>query len=66
MWSYIPSNSLHAEWSIKALKNGKHVLVEKPLTASLQEVDAIDVAKCYRNGHFGSICTIATIHRRSW
>jgi predicted dehydrogenase len=39
-------NSLHAEWSIKALKNGKHVLVEKPLTASLQEVDAvIDVAK---------------------
>jgi xylose dehydrogenase (NAD/NADP) len=34
-------NSLHAEWSIKAMKMGKHVLCEKPLTASLQEVDAV-------------------------
>lgn len=34
-------NSLHAEWSIKAMQMGKHVLCEKPLTASLQEVDAI-------------------------
>jgi xylose dehydrogenase (NAD/NADP) len=34
-------NSLHAVWSIKAMQMGKHVLCEKPLTASLQEVDAI-------------------------
>jgi predicted dehydrogenase len=39
-------NSLHAEWSIKAMQMGKHVLCEKPLTVSLQEVDAvIDTAK---------------------
>ncbi len=34
-------NSLHAEWCIKAMKSGKHVLCEKPLTANLQEVDAV-------------------------
>jgi predicted dehydrogenase len=39
-------NSLHAEWSIKAMRMGKNVLCEKPLTASLQEADAvIEVAK---------------------
>ena len=34
-------NSLHAEWSIKALQMGKHVLCEKPLTTSLQDADAV-------------------------
>jgi D-xylose 1-dehydrogenase (NADP+, D-xylono-1,5-lactone-forming) len=34
-------NSLHAEWSIKAMQMGKHVLCEKPLTASLPELDAV-------------------------
>ncbi len=37
-------NSLHAEWSIKAMQMGKHVLCEKPLTANLQEVDAVITA----------------------
>ncbi|MCI0397913.1 MAG: Gfo/Idh/MocA family oxidoreductase [Chloroflexi bacterium] len=32
-------NHLHAEWSIRALRAGKHVLCEKPLTISLEEMD---------------------------
>ena len=34
-------NSLHSEWSIKAMQSGKHVLCEKPLTTDVPAVDNI-------------------------
>ena len=39
-------NSMHAEYTIRALKAGKHVLCEKPMATSLEECQAmIDAAK---------------------
>jgi D-xylose 1-dehydrogenase (NADP+, D-xylono-1,5-lactone-forming) len=39
-------NSLHVEWSIRALQDGKHVLCEKPLTRHPEDVDRVfDVAE---------------------
>lgn len=42
-------NHLHAEWTIKALDAGVHVLCEKPFAVSLAEVDEMEAA-AKRNG----------------
>jgi predicted dehydrogenase len=52
-------NSLHAEWSIKAMQMGKHVLCEKPLTITTGDVDTINkVAK-----QTGKVITEAFMYR---
>jgi predicted dehydrogenase len=43
---YIPlPNRLHVEWSLKAMRAGKHVLCEKPMTMEAGEFDALIAAR---------------------
>ena len=42
---YCPmANEEHAEWALKAINAGKHVLIEKPMATTLQDIDAIETA----------------------
>ncbi len=52
-------NSLHAEWTVKAVQAGKHVLCEKPLALSVDEVDAMFAAA----EEHGKIVTEALMYR---
>lgn len=47
---YIPlPPSMHAEWTIRAAEQGKHVLCEKPLSANSDEATMMAIA-CRQNG----------------
>ena len=61
------ANAFHAEISIKALKEGKHVLCEKPMAVSLEECEAM-VAAARESGKrlmIGHNQRLAPAHRKA-
>jgi len=47
---YLPmANEEHTEWAIKAIQRGKHVLIEKPMALSLNDIEMIEAAAIKHN-----------------
>ena len=47
---YLPmANHEHGEWALRAIRHGKHVLVEKPLALKVADIEAIETAARERN-----------------
>jgi predicted dehydrogenase len=62
---YIPlPNSLHVEWSLKALRAGKHVLCEKPMAMHAREFDELIAAR----DAAGKLCAegFMIVHHPQW
>ncbi|MFZ5708293.1 MAG: Gfo/Idh/MocA family protein [Pseudomonadota bacterium] len=62
---YIPlPNHLHVEWTLKALRAGKHVLTEKPIAMKASEIDAL-IAERDRTGLFATEAYMI-VHHPQW
>jgi predicted dehydrogenase len=47
---YCPmANEEHAKWALKAIAAGKHVLIEKPMTTKIADIEAIEAAATKAN-----------------
>ena len=62
---YIPlPNSLHTEWTLKALQRGKHVLCEKPMAMHASEFDQLREIAERSNRHLGE--ALMSLHHPQW
>ncbi len=62
---YIPlPNHLHVEWTLKALRAGKHVLTEKPIALKAEEIDQI-IAERDRTGLLAAEAYMI-VHHPQW